>query len=114
MTFPDALCWAGFAILLIGPPVRVVMGNATPGNIWATAAVGAFIVATSCVLVGALFPATAFGVWAGICAYLWWRNRRNGRWKRAARELGAKSRARVEALARQMTPSPIPTLVGGS
>lgn len=54
------------------------------------------------------------GIAAAINAYMWWRNRRKGKWKRAARELGAKSKARVEALARQMTPSPIPSPAGAS
>lgn len=52
------------------------------------------------------------GLFAAFYTWLWWRNRRKGRWKRAAKELGAKSRARVEALVEQMTPSPIPVPAG--
>lgn len=46
-------------------------------------------------------------------AWLWWRNGGGGRFKRAARELGEKSKARVQALVEQMTPSPIPSPAGG-
>lgn len=71
----------------------------------------------------AFVVAAAEGDWAGcavdafwfvVAAYLWWRNRRKGGWKRAARELGAKSQARVEALLENMSPSPIPSPVGAS
>lgn len=46
-------------------------------------------------------------------AVQWWRNRRNGRWKKAAKQLGAKTRARVASLVENMTRSPIPSPVGG-
>jgi hypothetical protein len=51
----------------------------------------------------------ALAVWFGV---QWWRGGGGGHTKRAARELGAKSRARVDALVRQMTPSPIPSPAG--
>lgn len=70
---------------------------------------GCFILS---VIHGDKVSAVITGVFAVIAAYYWWKNRRKGKWKRAAKELGAKSRARVEALARQMTPSPIPSPVG--
>lgn len=57
--------------------------------------------------------ATWSGLLAVVCTYLWWKNRREGRGKKAAKALGAKSKARVQALVRQMTPSPIPSPVGG-
>ena len=47
-------------------------------------------------------------------AVLWWRNRRKGRGRRVAKQLGAKSRALVEALVENMTRSPIPSPAGGS
>lgn len=50
----------------------------------------------------------------GIYAWLWWKGRRRGRMKKAAKELGEKSRARVQALVDQLTPSPIPTPGGAS
>ncbi|WP_433225429.1 hypothetical protein [Actinomadura formosensis] len=43
----------------------------------------------------------------------WWRRRRGGRGREVLRELGAKSRARIEAMVRQMSPSPIPSPAGG-
>ncbi|GAA4626721.1 hypothetical protein GCM10023196_036110 [Actinoallomurus vinaceus] len=52
------------------------------------------------------------GSLAAFYTWLWWRGRRNGRGKRVAKELGAKSRARIEVMARRMTPSPIPTPAG--
>lgn len=51
---------------------------------------------------------------AALLAWAWWNKGGGKRTKKAARELGAKSRARVEDLVRQMTPSPIPNLGGAS
>jgi hypothetical protein len=63
---------------------------------------------------GAVVGAVINGSIAAVCAYLWWKGRRNGKWKRAARELGAKSKARVEALLENMSPSPVPAPAGAS
>jgi hypothetical protein len=43
--------------------------------------------------------------------WLWWNNR-NGQDRRAARELGEKSRARIRALVTSLTPSPAPSPAG--
>jgi predicted negative regulator of RcsB-dependent stress response len=51
---------------------------------------------------------------AAYFTWQWWKHRRNGRMKKAAKALGAKSKARVEALVRQMTRSPIPSPVGAA
>jgi hypothetical protein len=68
---------------------------------WAVAA--AFSTASSLVAFGfgAGWPFGASGVLAMV---LWWRSRRKGR-KRAARSAGAKARARIAAMARNM-PTP--------
>jgi hypothetical protein len=63
---------------------------------------------------GAVVGAVINGSCAAVCAYLWWKGRRKGGWRRAARELGAKSKARVEALVEQMTRSPIPSPASGA
>lgn len=54
------------------------------------------------------------GSLAAYWAWKWWQGRRKGRMKRAAKELGAKSRARVEALVERLSPSPIPVPGGAS
>ncbi|WP_141576199.1 hypothetical protein [Actinomadura sp. WMMA1423] len=53
-----------------------------------------------------------YGLAAAYYTWRWWKNRRNGRGRKALRELGAKSRARVQALVDRMTPSPIPSPAG--
>ena len=54
------------------------------------------------------------GCLAAYWAWMWWRGRRKGRMKKAAKELGAKSRARIDALVERLSPSPIPTPGGAS
>lgn len=54
------------------------------------------------------------GSLAAIIAILWWRRGGGKRTKKAARHLGEKSKARVQALVEQMTPSPVPSPVGAS
>ena len=76
-------------------------------------AVSFTLVAAGDALVGQYLWAAVGAIAAIWCAIDWWHNRRNGKWKRAARALGAKSKARVEALIENMTPSPIPSPVGG-
>jgi threonine/homoserine/homoserine lactone efflux protein len=41
--------------------------------------------------------------------WLWWRNGGGRRPRPTLRQIGAKSRARIQTLVRQMTPSPVPT-----
>lgn len=74
------------------------------------------------IMLWVMFAASVLTVWPGafvwggaaaLYTYLWWKHRRKGGWKKGARELGEKSKARVQALVEQMTPSPIPSPVGG-
>lgn len=53
------------------------------------------------------------GMWAAYFTWRWWNGPRNRRHRKALRELGAKARARIEAMVRQITPSPIPSPAGG-
>lgn len=83
-----------------------------------TAALGAYAIAGWLAFLSNVIDwsprwSTWCGLLAAFCTYQWWKNRRNGRWKRAARQLGAKSKARVQALVRRITPSPIPSPAGG-
>lgn len=57
--------------------------------------------------------AVEYGALAAYWTWRWWKHRRGGRKKRTAKALGAKSRARIQALVRRMTPSPIPSPAGG-
>lgn len=53
------------------------------------------------------------GLTGAYFVWLWWRSGGGRGLRRTARQLGAKSAARVQALVRQMTPSPVP-LPGGA
>ncbi len=52
------------------------------------------------------------GFFAILNTYLWWRNRKNRKRRRALQELGAKSRAIIAGMSAKLTPSPIPTPTG--
>lgn len=73
----------------------------------------AFIAALACfagaVLAGSMYGEVLHGSLAVMFAWLWWRNGGGRRMKKAARELGAKSKARVAALVGNLKPSPVPT-----
>lgn len=66
------------------------------------------------VIDASLMWAVIYGLFAAYFTWLWWRGRRNGRRRKALKDLGAKSRARIEAMVRQMSPSPIPAPGGAS
>src|SRR6266498_5768978 len=95
------------------PMILYMAGVFDKGRTWGT---------TSLIMVGVsvyfliwdhdLGSAGIWAFWAVWSAYMWWKNRRKGGWKKAARRIGAKSKAWVEALVRQITPSPIPSPVG--
>jgi Flp pilus assembly protein TadB len=74
----------------------------------ALSAIAGFILFVANVIDGSIGWAAFQGSLAVMFAWLWWRNGGNRRMKKAARELGAKSKARVDALVEQMKPSPIP------
>ncbi|MFV2172265.1 hypothetical protein ACFHW2_12230 [Actinomadura sp. LOL_016] len=76
-------------------------------------AIGFWLAFIACAVSQDVFRTAFFGSGAVLFTWLWWKNRPRGRGRRALRELGAKSRARVRALADRMTPSPIPSPVGG-
>lgn len=64
------------------------------------------------IALAALAPGALGVLLAVVYTIAWWRNRRKGRGRKALKELGAKSRARVRSLVRRMTPSPIPSPAG--
>jgi hypothetical protein len=48
---------------------------------------------------------------AAAAIWMWWNGGGGRRTRKAARQLGAKSKARITAMARRMSPSPIPSPV---
>lgn len=58
--------------------------------------------------------AAVYGLGAAYYTWRWWKNRRNGRMRKALRELGAKSRAKVQVLVDRITRSPAPAPSGGA
>jgi hypothetical protein len=76
---------------------------------WALSATAFFIVNVATGSIGwAVFQGSLAAYWA----WQWWRGRRKGRMKKAAKALGAKSKARIDALVDRLSPSPIPALGG--
>jgi len=53
------------------------------------------------------------GFFGALNTYLWWRNRKNRKRRKALQSLGAKARAIIEGMVAKLTPSPIPTPTGG-
>jgi membrane associated rhomboid family serine protease len=78
---------------------------------WAVSSLAGFI---ADVLTGDTGWAIVQGVSAAIWTWMWWRGHRKGRMKKAAKALGEKSRARVQALADRLERSPIPVPGGAS
>lgn len=76
-------------------------------------AIANWIMFAAQVLNGDRVWAAIHGLLAVYMTWSWWRNRPKGRGRKALRELGAKSRARVQALVDRVTPSPIPSPAGG-
>lgn len=111
MSIATAISIAGSCFSLGGLALIVVRSWSDVENrhlVYGMYAIGCWLCFVANVLEGDLPWAVFQGSLAVIYSWLWWRGRRNGRGKRALKELGAKSRERVEALVRQMTPSPIP------
>lgn len=79
---------------------------------YAAFAVALWLLFIANAMTGDAFWATVDGLLAVVYTIAWWRNRRKGRGRKALKELGAKSRARVRSLVRRMTPSPIPSPAG--
>lgn len=106
-----AIGWTGTALVFAGLVVSLRHGEKS--TTYGLFALGWWVTFISRVLDPSPLWTSISGLLAVLYTYLWWRNRRGGRGRKTLRELGAKSRARVEALARNMTPSPIPSPAGG-
>jgi hypothetical protein len=96
--FLDAL-GTGLYIVSFFPSLRTGLALAV------FAAVMMFVAA---VVDGSTIAAVIQGFFAAAFAWLWWRNGGGRGMKKATKSLGAKSKARVDALAERIEPSPIP------
>ena len=110
-----ALTWAGLAFILLGFGLIIAglfkVDKELQFHGDGMCAVGWWLWFLSDVM-GGFRTAVVSGLMAILYSWLWWKNRRNRKRRRALRDLGAKSRARIEAMVRQMTPSPIPSPAG--
>lgn len=116
MSLADAIGWIANVPLLVGLYYGLLVGMRRRVELKSTSyawyAAGWWLGFISSVM-DTSPPWTAItGLIAAIYTWLWWKNRRKGRGRRALRELGDKSRRRVAALVEQMTPSPIPSPAG--
>lgn len=115
MTFAIALCVASLPFSLVGL-YWCFLGRSEEAT---HRSHGAFAVANWLLFIGDVMREEAlWAALAGPCAvlftWLWWKNRRKGNGRKALKQLGEKSRARVAALVERMTPSPIPSHGGAS
>lgn len=118
MTLAEAIGWVGTAFIVPGAAlifIGLIKGSPDKMQL----AHGLYAIGCGLSFVASVLEADALGtaingLFTAWFTWLWWKNRRNGRRKRAMKDLGAKSRARIEAMVRQMTPSPIPSPVGGA
>lgn len=108
MTFDWAIV-ATTMIITFATLVLDIRGKIEVRTAYATYAICGFIQFLVKVALGESSGAVFTGTLSAVVAYLWWRNRRKGGWKKAVRQLGAKSRARIEQLVENMTPSPLPS-----
>jgi hypothetical protein len=95
----------------VGAAVGNLGGCWGPRTGYGLSAVGCWVGWLACVVERLEGAGVIWGLLAAYFTWQWWK-RRKGRGKKALKELGAKSRARVEALVRQMTRSPIPSPAG--
>lgn len=111
----SALSVVGAGVICFGGVVTFVGSVAFFANderrAWPLLTCGYVLVALGAAARADWLAAGWFLLLAAAAAFWWWRNG-GGRWRRAARELGAKSKARVEALVERMTRSPIPSPAG--
>lgn len=105
-----ALYAAGCAATIIGALLHLAGDRRTSD---AVCALGFALTASSCALDGRPVGAALFGAAAALCAWSWWRGGGGKGGRRAARALGAKSTALLQALTRRLTPPPAPTPEGG-
>lgn len=100
-----------------GLSIRAVWQGGQPSDavLWGGNALSNWVYCAAWVIEGTKPMIVWHGLLAAVCTYMWWRHRdRDGKGKKALKELGAKSRARIASLVEQMTPSPIQTPVRGS
>lgn len=116
MSFWDAFGWVGCGITFLAHYLTITASGSEEkvhvGRI--LYAVSSWMQFVAFTIQGHHFGATVLGLLGAYWTWQWWKNRRNGRGRKALKDLGAKSRARIEALVEQMTPSPIPSPAGGA
>lgn len=116
VSLPDALTDAGFVFMVSSVAIYLTAIARSSVELDQLSdllyAIGAWLVFVACLMVGAIYPAAVFGVLAVLATRRWWNGRRKGRGRKALKELGDKSRRRVQALVDRMTPSPIPSPAG--
>lgn len=74
---------------------------------YAFMAAGSWILLAAAVATDDLLMGSINGLAAVLMTWLWWKG--GGRARRAFRQLGAKSTARISALVRNLAPTPAPT-----
>lgn len=106
------LAAAGFLRFLLA----VLRRDFSPDPVtWAYYAIGNWTLCASAVIDHSPLAASLDAVLAAFYTYRWWKDRdQDGKRRKALREIGAKSRARIAALVENMTPSPVPSPSGGS
>lgn len=116
MNLADAIFWTGASLVFaaLGVVISSIFRPSPESDHLSDGlyAVGYGLCFLSSVMDADPISAVVFGLIAAFHARRWWKNRRNGRGRRALRELGDKSRRRIQALVDQMTPSPIPSPAG--
>lgn len=117
MSLPTALSLIGWALYGVGIGIWIRDPDA-PRGFFPTGRGGVFAISGNIVwLVQDVITHDRFSliwgtVWT-ILAIWWWRRNGGGKGlKKAAKELGEKSRAKVQELVDNLTPSPIPSPVG--
>ena len=108
MSFASLIELTGFCLACAGWVVFFANWSRPPNGVYGLFALSATAFFIYDALTGSPIWATFQGAAAVLHAWLWWRGRRKGRMKKALKELGAKSRARIEALVERLSPSPIP------
>lgn len=116
MTLADALFWTALPPHAVGVALFVrAITRAEAEALYRAAgliALTSWVVFVADVLDGDRLGSVLSALIAVYFTWLWWKGS-NGRRRSALRELGDKSRRRVQALVDQTTPSPIPSPVGG-
>lgn len=117
MTFADALYWSPLLIIAAASGLaftdRISGSHKREHLSCGLYAAGLWLDFVDAVLAASPTRAALAGLFAAWFTWRWWNGRRGGRGRKALRELGAKSRARIEALVERMKPSPIPSPAGG-